>query len=100
LESTFGALTTYIKALDLVGIENISKETKLKLEEYVDTQFDKSKFIQSLFSNKLSNQSLTQRLKFFEILLEMDKGKAEPKITQQDFEAALESSLARIDSNL
>lgn len=58
LESNFGALTTYIKALDLVGVENITNETKKKLEEFVDTQFDKSKFIQSLFSGKQTSQAL------------------------------------------
>jgi len=35
LESSYGALSTYIKALDLVGVENLSKEAKKKLEEYI-----------------------------------------------------------------
>lgn len=100
LESNYGALSTYIKALDLVGIENISKETKKKLEEYVETQFDKTKFIQSLFSGKQTSQTLLQRLKFFELLLEMERSKPEPKITQKDFESALESGLAKIETNL
>jgi hypothetical protein len=86
LESNFGALSTYIKALELVGVENISKEAKKKLEEYVETQFDKTKFIQSLFTGKQTNQNLFQRLKFFELLLEMEKSKSEPKIDQKDFE--------------
>jgi hypothetical protein len=86
LESNFGALSTYIKALELVGVENISKEAKKKLEEYVETQFDKTKFIQSLFTGKQTHQNLFQRLKFFELLLEMEKSKSEPKIDQKDFE--------------
>ena len=100
LESNYGALSTYIKALDLVGIENISKETKKQLEEYVETQFDKTKFIQSLFSGKQTSQTLLQRLKFFELLLEMERSKSDPKITQKDFESALESGLAKIETNL
>ena len=100
LENNYGALSTYIKALDLVGVENISNEAKKKLEEYVDTQFDKTKFIQSLFSSKQTSQNLFQRLKFFELLLEMEKNKPEPKITQKDFESALEAGLAKIETNL
>lgn len=100
LESNYGALSTYIKSLDLVGVENISKEAKKKLEEYVETQFDKTNFIQSLFTGKQTSQNIFQRLKFFELLLEMEKGKSEPKITQKDFESAFESGLANIETNL
>ena len=45
LDQTPYGLATYIRALEMVGVENLSADAKQKLNQITESGFDKAKFI-------------------------------------------------------
>ena len=78
LENTPNGLPMYITALETVGVDNLKPEAKKKLGSLAQSGFDKAKFIQSLYLPKLTDKDLIGRLKFFEMLYDIEKIKPEP----------------------
>lgn len=99
LENTTYGLPIYITALESVGVENLTPEAKSRLVALGQSGFDKAKFIQSLYSTKLSDKDLFGRLTFFEMLYEIEKTKPEPKISIEELNEAVEAAFTRIEKN-
>ena len=83
----------YITALEAIGVDNLTPQAKKKLGSLAQSGFDKAKFIQSLYAPKLSEKDLFGRLKFFEMLYDLEKNKPEPKITIEELNEAIEAAV-------